>query len=37
LRSYPALRHEILNEPEKSAVLQDIFEWLRARQKGRVG
>lgn len=36
LRSYPALRHEILNEPEKSAVLLDIFEWLRARQKGRV-
>jgi len=33
MRSYPKLRHEILNEPERSAVLQDIFEWLRACQK----
>lgn len=37
LRSYPSLRHEILNEPERSVVLQDIFEWLRSRQKGGGG
>lgn len=29
LRTYPRLRHEILNEPERAAVLEDAFEWIR--------
>lgn len=33
MRSYPRLRHEILNELEGPSVLQDIFEWLRSCQK----
>lgn len=28
LRIYPGLRHEILNEPEREAVLQDIHGWI---------
>jgi alpha-beta hydrolase superfamily lysophospholipase len=30
-RTYPGLRHELHNEPEGSAVLDDIIDWLRAR------
>jgi acylglycerol lipase len=29
-RSYPGLRHEIFNEPERESVYADLFEWLRA-------
>jgi alpha-beta hydrolase superfamily lysophospholipase len=29
LRVYPGLRHEILNEPEREAVLSDLLEWMR--------
>jgi alpha-beta hydrolase superfamily lysophospholipase len=32
-RSYANLRHEILNEPEAPAVMQEILEWLQARSK----
>jgi alpha-beta hydrolase superfamily lysophospholipase len=28
LRTYPALRHEIFNEPEREAVWQDVASWL---------
>jgi alpha-beta hydrolase superfamily lysophospholipase len=28
LRIYPGLRHEILNEPEREAVLGDLLEWM---------
>jgi lysophospholipase len=28
---YPGLYHEILNEPERERVLDDLVEWLRAR------
>ena len=30
LKIYPGLRHEILNEPEKEAVIRDILDWLNA-------
>jgi alpha-beta hydrolase superfamily lysophospholipase len=29
LRTYPGLRHEIFNEPERSAVLEDLVGWIR--------
>jgi acylglycerol lipase len=29
-KSYPGLRHEIFNEPEREAVYADLFDWLRA-------
>ncbi len=29
LRTYPRLRHEILNEPERAAVFEDVLEWIR--------
>jgi alpha-beta hydrolase superfamily lysophospholipase len=29
LRIYPGLRHEILNEPEREAVLADLLAWMR--------
>jgi alpha-beta hydrolase superfamily lysophospholipase len=29
LRTYPGLRHEIFNEPERSLVLNDLVEWIR--------
>jgi alpha-beta hydrolase superfamily lysophospholipase len=29
LRTYPRLRHEILNEPERAAVLEDALDWMR--------
>lgn len=28
LRTYPALRHEVFNEPERERVLADVAEWL---------
>ena len=31
LRLYPALYHEIFNEPERETVLADLYGWLRAR------
>ncbi len=31
LRTYPKLRHEIFNEPEREAVFRDVFEWVTAR------
>ena len=31
LRIYPALRHEILNEPEQDAIIDEIVAWLIAR------
>ncbi|HLU10759.1 MAG TPA: lysophospholipase [Oceanobacillus sp.] len=31
LKSYPELRHEILNEPEREIVIADIIAWLDAR------
>ena len=29
LRTYPGLRHEIFNEPERAAVLGDLVGWIR--------
>ena len=29
LRTYPGLRHEIFNEPERAAVLDDLVGWIR--------
>jgi alpha-beta hydrolase superfamily lysophospholipase len=31
LRTYPKLRHEIFNEPEREAVWQDVLAWLEER------
>lgn len=31
LRIYPGLRHEILNEPERERVLEDLLDWLRSQ------
>jgi lysophospholipase len=31
LKKYPGLYHEIFNEPEKDAVLDDVAGWLEAR------
>ncbi len=31
LKLYPGLRHEILNEPEKEKVFQDILHWIESR------
>jgi alpha-beta hydrolase superfamily lysophospholipase len=28
-RTYPGLRHELHNEPEGAAVLDDVVDWLR--------
>ena len=33
LRVYPALRHEIFNEPEREAVWQDLLSWLEEPRK----
>ena len=30
-RTYPGLRHELHNEPEGPAILDEVIEWLRAR------
>jgi alpha-beta hydrolase superfamily lysophospholipase len=32
LRTYPELRHEIFNEPEREAVYGDVLDWLRERK-----
>ena len=34
-RSYPRLRHEIFNEPEREAVLADVQSWLEERETSR--
>jgi acylglycerol lipase len=34
-RTYPALRHEMHNEPEGAAVVDDVIGWLRDRFAGR--
>ncbi len=31
IRTYPGLRHEVLNEPEREQVLEDIHGWLEKR------
>ena len=31
IRTYPDLRHEIFNEPEREDVLADVLRWIRAR------
>ena len=36
-RCYPGLRHEILNEPERDAVLGDIQRWIEEREAGARG
>ena len=35
LKLYDGLYHEILNEPEKDVVLEDIASWLDARSAAR--
>jgi alpha-beta hydrolase superfamily lysophospholipase len=35
-RSYAGLYHEILNEPERDQVLDDVCGWLAARVAARV-
>jgi alpha-beta hydrolase superfamily lysophospholipase len=34
-RTYPALRHEMHNEPEGPAVVDEVIAWLRERSAGR--
>ncbi len=34
LRTYPGLRHEIFNEPERVAVLDDLIDWIRNIESG---
>jgi alpha-beta hydrolase superfamily lysophospholipase len=34
LKLYPGLYHEILNEPEKQTVLEDVAAWLDAHTGG---
>lgn len=33
LRTYPGLRHEIFNEPEREAVWQDVLRWLEEKSE----
>src|SRR6478735_3701998 len=33
-RTYPGLRHELHNEPEGSAIVDEVIAWLRARATG---
>jgi len=33
LRTYPGLRHEIFNEPEREAVWQDVLRWLEEQSQ----
>ena len=35
-RTYPGLRHELHNEPEGPAIVDEIIEWLRGQVAGRV-
>ncbi len=37
IRTYPGLRHEVLNEPEREQVLEDIHGWLEKRFATGVG
>lgn len=37
LRIYPGLRHEILNEPEREQVLNDILEWIESTESADLG
>jgi alpha-beta hydrolase superfamily lysophospholipase len=34
LRTYPGLRHEIFNEPERVSVLNDLIDWIRTVESG---
>jgi alpha-beta hydrolase superfamily lysophospholipase len=34
LRTYPGLRHEIFNEPERVTVLNDLIDWIRNAEPG---
>ena len=34
LEIYPGLRHEIFNEPEREAVLDDLIDWIESVQSG---
>ena len=36
LNTYDGLYHEILNEPEQDAVMDDLCSWLRARVRATV-
>jgi alpha-beta hydrolase superfamily lysophospholipase len=36
LKTYDGLWHEILNEPERDAVMDDMCSWLRARVRATV-
>jgi len=35
IRTYPELRHEIFNEPEREEVFQDLLNWLKATEAGQ--
>ncbi len=35
LRTYPGLRHEIFNEPERDQVLKDLVDWISSIDLGR--
>ena len=35
LRTYPNLKHEILNEPTRASIYQDILDWVEAREAER--
>ena len=35
LRTYPNLKHEILNEPIRATIYQDILDWIEAREAER--
>jgi acylglycerol lipase len=32
LKTYPGLKHEILNEPSRAVVYQDVLDWIEARE-----
>jgi len=34
IRTYPDLKHEIFNEPEREAIYQDLIDWVEARELG---
>jgi alpha-beta hydrolase superfamily lysophospholipase len=29
IKTYPGLRHEIFNEPEREQVYEDLFDWVK--------
>jgi alpha-beta hydrolase superfamily lysophospholipase len=37
LRTYPELKHEIFNEPERETVYGDVIAWVEAREASRPG